>query len=443
MRTTARVLAAVLASSVIVFAFPGTSAIGAPVSYGMIGDSVTWQATEHLEALLPGGRVDGVIGRPFSHADEALTEMLKGGTPTVLIVALGTNPPMTLAQVETFMVGTAGIQHVVFVNIRTPHVWEEEINEVINGLPARYENVSVVDWHGYSDDKEYVFNTSGFHLSEEGKPIFAAVVAGGAFRAAGACDGGSQTEPLSAGVGVVDSAQGFWWLRDPLSGSTTAFYYGNPGDLPFTGDWDGDGVDTPGLYRQSDGYVYLRNSNTQGIANVSFFFGNPGDIPVAGDFDGDGFDTVSIYRPAEARFYVINALGSGDTGLGAADYEVPFGSIGDQPLVADTDGDGFDVVGVYDQANARVSFGTAPGESFYYGSSGDIALMSAFGGGDMDTVGVFRPSVSAFYLRTSNTAGHADHSFVYGQRGFLPVAGYFGDLPGGSAAPWLDPCHVS
>ena len=82
------------------------------------------------------------------------------------------------------------------------------------------------------------------------------------------------------------------------------------------GDWDGDGVETPGLYRQSDGYVYLRNSNTQGIADIKFFFGNPGDVPIAGDFNGDGFDTVSIYRPSNQTFYIINKLGSNDGGLG-------------------------------------------------------------------------------------------------------------------------------
>ncbi|MCB1247551.1 MAG: hypothetical protein KDB69_09820, partial [Acidimicrobiia bacterium] len=41
------------------------------------------------------------------------------------------------------------------------------------------------------------------------------------------------------------------------------FYFGNPGDLPFMGDWDGDGEATPGLYRQSDGFVYVRDTNTQ------------------------------------------------------------------------------------------------------------------------------------------------------------------------------------
>jgi hypothetical protein len=80
-------------------------------------------------------------------------------------------------------------------------------------------------------------------------------------------------------VGVVDQTQGLWYLRDPVTGATTSFYFGNPGDFPIMGDWDCDGIDTPGLYRQSDGFVYLRNSNTVGVADVRFFFGDPGDIP--------------------------------------------------------------------------------------------------------------------------------------------------------------------
>lgn len=47
--------------------------------------------------------------------------------------------------------------------------------------------------------------------------------------------------------GVVDTTTGKWYLRDPLNGETTSFFFGNPADTPFTGDWDCDGVDTPGL----------------------------------------------------------------------------------------------------------------------------------------------------------------------------------------------------
>ena len=92
-------------------------------------------------------------------------------------------------------------------------------------------------------------------------------------------------------VGVVNTNSGLWFLRDGVSGATTSFYYGDPGDFPIMGDWNCNDIDTPGLYRQSDGYVYLRNENTQGIAHTKFFFGDPGDIPLVGDFNGDGCDT--------------------------------------------------------------------------------------------------------------------------------------------------------
>jgi hypothetical protein len=193
----------------------------------------------------------------------------------------------------------------------------------------------------------------------------------------------------------------------------TSFFFGNPGDVPFSGDWDGDGVETPGLYRRSDGYVYLRNSNTEGVADISFFFGNPGDIPVAGDFNGNGCDTVSIYRPSEQRFYVINTLGSNDGGLGAAEYSFLFGNPGDKPFVGDFNGDGIDTVGLHRESTGLVYFrdsnttGVADYQ-FIYGDPGDMLVAGDWDGDGDDTVGVYRPSNGMFYLRNSNTQGVAD-----------------------------------
>jgi len=244
-------------------------------------------------------------------------------------------------------------------------------------------------------------------------------------------------------VGVVDQTSGVWYLRDPVSGATTSFYYGNPGDIPIVGDWDCDGIDTPGSYRQADGYVYLRNSNSQGVADVRFFFGNPGDIPLAGDFNADGCDTVSIYRPSQARIFIINELGSNDGGLGAADYDFDFGNPGDKPFVADFDQNGTDTVGLHRESTGLVYFrnsltsGTADDE-FFFGNPGDKILAGAWAEkGDFgpDTVGIFRPSNGTFYLRFSNTPGGADGRFVYGNRDMLPVAGDFGDLPGDGDPP--------
>jgi hypothetical protein len=234
-------------------------------------------------------------------------------------------------------------------------------------------------------------------------------------------------------VGGVDPTTGVWTLRDEVGG-TYSFYYGNPGDLPFAGDWDCDGTDTPGLYRQSDGYVYLRDSNSQGVADRTFFFGNPGDIPIAGDFNGNGCDTVSIYRPSEGRVYIINKLGDGDAGLGAADISYYFGNPGDVPFTGDFDNDGIDTVGLYRQTTGFVYFRNWNSEGiadfqFYFGNPGDRFVSGDWNDNGTDSPGVFRPSGSTFYLKYTNTQGNADTQFPFGSSNMLPVSGDWGDIP--------------
>jgi hypothetical protein len=241
--------------------------------------------------------------------------------------------------------------------------------------------------------------------------------------------------PVCAGecdqIGYVDQG-GSWRMAHEVAWAPfeSSFYYGNPSDTPFMGDWDCDGVDTPGLYRRSDGFVYLRNSNTQGVADIKFFFGNPSDIPIPGDFDEDGCDTVSIYRPAEQRFYVINRLGSGDAGIGAADFSFLFGNPGDKPFVGDFDGNGIDEVGLHRESTGRVyfRFGLSTGSAdrdFIFGDPGDFLVAGDWDGDGVDTPAIFRPSDGNWYLRLSNTQGIADHVIPFGlaDRGLLPVVG--------------------
>jgi glucose/arabinose dehydrogenase len=233
-------------------------------------------------------------------------------------------------------------------------------------------------------------------------------------------------------VGLVDPDTGIWRLRSE-TGSIATFFFGDPGDVPFAGDWDCDGIDTPGLYRQSDGYVYLRNTNTQGIADVSFFFGNPGDVPLPGDFNGDGCDTVSIYRPSESRVYIINTLGDADEGLGSADYDFVFGNPGDTPFTGDFNADGTDTVGLYRETTGltymRLSNtqGNADLE-FFFGDPADRFVGGDWDGDGTDSPGVYRPSDSRFHLKNTNTQGNADVSFPFGSGSWLPIAGRWGDI---------------
>ncbi len=235
-------------------------------------------------------------------------------------------------------------------------------------------------------------------------------------------------------IGYVDFG-GVWTLADRprTNAKETKFYYGKPGDIPFTGDWNCNGVDTPGLYRGSDGFVYLRQTNTQGIADITFYFGDPGDKPLVGDFNGDGCDTVSIYRPSEHRFYIINTLGEDGKGLGAAEFSFTFGSPGDVPFVGDFDGDGIDEIGLRNPRTGRVllkwnlSDGPADAE-FIYGLSGDIPIAGDWNGDGTDTIALYRPSSGMWYLRLTNTTGVAHNaiSFQAPRGATLPIHGMFG-----------------
>jgi hypothetical protein len=230
------------------------------------------------------------------------------------------------------------------------------------------------------------------------------------------------------GFASIDSG-GRWRVFDLDENSDPLdFYFGNPGDMPFMGDWDGDGEASTGLFRQSDGYVYVKNGNSQGAADLEFYFGDPGDVPLIGDFDGDGKDSVSIWRPSQARVFIINELGEDGLGLGAANFAFSFGNPGDTPFVGDFNGDGIDTIGLHRQSTGFVYFTNtlATGSadlSFFYGDPGDQILAGDWDGDGDDTVGVYRPSDGTVYLNLENTNGPADWQGYIGQYPSVVTAG--------------------
>ncbi|NNC42604.1 MAG: metallophosphoesterase family protein [Acidimicrobiia bacterium] len=208
-------------------------------------------------------------------------------------------------------------------------------------------------------------------------------------------------------LGLVDVSSGAWTMLRGDS-SVERFFFGEPGDLPVYGDWDCDGTSTVGMYRSATGFVYLRNDDSTGSADLEYFFGLPGDIPIAGDWDGDGCDTVSIYRPGTGAVFISNML---RTSL--ADVTYIFGDTSDHPFAGDWDGDGIDTVGLYRERTGRTYLtnrhvtGQAEVE-FYFGLASDSIIAGDWDGDGYDTVGVFRASDQQFYLSNRNEQGPSD-----------------------------------
>lgn len=224
----------------------------------------------------------------------------------------------------------------------------------------------------------------------------------------------SLTAAPQLSMSVLDASWDSWRVRPSIDARAGAgYFFGNPLDQPFVGDWDCNGSITPGLYRPGDGFVYLRNSLTEGTADVSFYFGNPGDVPVPGDFNGDGCDTVSLYRQSEGRFFVMNSLGSDGGGLGTADDVFYFGDPGDKPFAGDFDGDGIDELGLHRETTGLVYYRNTLTEgvadhSFVYGDPGDLVFAGDWLGTGTDTVALYRPSDDSVYINFANEAAIAD-----------------------------------
>lgn len=120
-----------------------------------------------------------------------------------------------------------------------------------------------------------------------------------------------------------------------------------PGDIPVSGDWNGDGKTKVGLFRQ--GHIWLLDYNGDGVFQEGTdktydFGGEPGDIPVAGDWDGSGRDKVGVVR--KGFLWVLDTDGNGR--FDQHDLTFHFGGLpGDIPIVGDWNGDGRSKPGLF------------------------------------------------------------------------------------------------
>jgi SpoIID/LytB domain protein len=176
----------------------------------------------------------------------------------------------------------------------------------------------------------------------------------------------------------------FFYSTGTAGGAVASFGFGQSGDQPVCGDWDGDGRDTPGLLR--NGVVFLRNTLTSGVADGQFFFGGPGDTLVTGDWNGDGFDTVGVWRAG--TYYLSQSNLRVRT-----DVVVAYGDRTDLPTVGDWDGNGTDTLGAFRNGDFLLRNSTTAGLAdlrVAFGQPGDRPLVGAWRARGTSVVGVAR-----------------------------------------------------
>jgi hypothetical protein len=240
--------------------------------------------------------------------------------------------------------------------------------------------------------------------------------------------------PLGVGMAMFRPSNGYMYLKNRLISdfADQDFFYGTAGDVPIAGDWDGDGIDTPGIYRNVNGVMtfFLINNNTGGFADVSFGFGQPGDLPIAGDWDGNGTVTCGVYRPGNQTFLLRNANAAGSPDLTVV---ISGAQASDRPVAGRwVAGSLVTGVGLYRPGNGQFLLKNAnvsgPADAtFVMTTTGTVVAPVA---GDWTrqgfaTVGVVvnLGGTIQFQLRNSNTAGPPELRVNYGAPGDVPLVG--------------------
>ncbi|MFQ3581934.1 hypothetical protein J8C06_12335 [Chloracidobacterium validum] len=235
---------------------------------------------------------------------------------------------------------------------------------------------------------------------------------------------GGAPPPPATTVGMFRPSNGFFYLRfsNTPGFADTDFFYGLPADVPVIGDWNGDGVDTVGIFR--NGQFFLRNSNTAGFADLPIIVISgtlPSDIPLAGDWNGDGIATVGVFR--QGRFFLRNSNTSGPP-----DIVFDYGGSDDLPIVGDWNGDRIDTIGVYRNGTFFLRNSNGPGLpdiTATFGAAGDTPLAGDWDGNGADSIGVFRISGTSaqFFLSNANVSGPLPPPINYGLTTDRPVVG--------------------
>jgi hypothetical protein len=123
------------------------------------------------------------------------------------------------------------------------------------------------------------------------------------------------------------------------------FYYGTAGEIPVAGDWNGDGVDNIGVFRQGTWILDTDGNGRLTDEDTRVELGQAGDIPLVGDFNRDGIDDLGVYRQGK---WLLDT--DGNRRLDAHDKVFELGGPNDKPAVGDFNGDGVDEIVIYRSA---------------------------------------------------------------------------------------------
>jgi hypothetical protein len=134
-----------------------------------VGDSVMLDAEQPLQGCVPGIDVNAAVSRQWSDGETVLRPVMAvASPPAVVVVALGTNGPITDADFDAMMSILHAATRVVFVTVHVGRPWQGQVNTVLVDGVARYPKAVLADWQAVAVQHPEWFYADGTHLQING-----------------------------------------------------------------------------------------------------------------------------------------------------------------------------------------------------------------------------------------------------------------------------------
>ena len=142
-----------------------------------IGDSVMVASATALNAALPGIYINAQVGRAMV-AGLALIQTLAadGELRHYVVVGLGTNGPVSAAQIRQLRRLIGPNRDLILVNTFGPMPWESSVNKVLDAAARHTARVSLADWHAAIAGHTSLLWPDHIHPQPSGAKVYARVV---------------------------------------------------------------------------------------------------------------------------------------------------------------------------------------------------------------------------------------------------------------------------